>query len=543
MKNARRSTLNETTRGISMSQRWGIGGVVGLAVVLGGVVAGQAQVADRLAEQPPGAAITVTAGRISMTLQDAELKEVLKVFSQQSQMNIIASKDVEDQPITLYLDQVEPLDALAQIMRANGLHYEKIEGSDIYLVKSAAPEAIETQTRVYRLRFATISTSVLGEASAKLVRGLSPYEAVLARGMGTASSSGGGGQPQSGAFSAGVSGGSGPRGIDVVITKLLTEHGNLITDERLNALVVTDIPSNFPRIEQAIAQLDVPTPQVLIEVEVIETTINTSRDLGIEYGTGNEGTLFSFTPATKATLFPFQYKHAKYLAAAGPGLAALGLLDASQFTAVLKAIEKDTDTRILARPKVLTMDNESAVIRLAEDTAIGITATTDANTLQTTTEIERAQTGIILSVTPQINADGSITMLVEPTVNKPVTSTLTSQDQAVLNPKERSTRALVRVKDGMTLVVGGLIDRKEEEVIRKVPFLGDIPLVGKLFRKQDLDHSATELLVFITPHIMRDDGQVVKARELIAGQREQEPSSTRPLIVEEALDTQEQRQR
>ncbi|MBI4323618.1 MAG: type II secretion system protein GspD [Candidatus Omnitrophica bacterium] len=530
------------------------------------VVSGGANPAPDGAEHEPGTQL------VSMDFQDAGLKDVLKIFSQQTGLNVIASRDIKDQTITLYLESVASLDALDQILASSGLIYERAPGSQIYIVKPApAPEQpkITTETRVYRLKFARVSTSRLAKA-AEALGAITPFESrqlaatgtVGASGTGGSSSLGVSGSDSGGYGSSGVSGvsssGEGASGsaqevgVDKVIAKLLTKEGQVVVDERTNSLVVTDIPESFPRIESALNALDVKTAQILIEAEVLETTLSKLKDLGVEWGADSEGSLFTVTPAQRSTRFPFirQSEEGQKQDIIGPestslpaftrsGQISLGTIDASQFMAVLQALQRDTDTKILARPKVLTLDNESAVIRLSSLQAIATQTqqtTVAGGTGVTTTAPERVTTGVILTVTPQVNDDQYVTMLIEPSVTKVITSQIST---SIKDPKTRSARAMVRIRQGETLVLGGLIDRSESETLQKVPILGDIPLLGQAFRNTEIDNTATELIVFVTPRILAEPSvatQVVAAASPPAFQsREQEDLSSRQEEMENVL--------
>ena len=156
---------------------------------------------------------------------------------------------------------------------------------------------------------------------------------------------------------------------------------------------------------------------------------------------------------------------------------------------MLQALEVDSDTKILARPKVLTLDNESAVIRLTSQQAVAIqsVSTTETGTLLAQTP-ERLTTGVILVVTPQVNEGGYITMLVEPSVTKTVTSEVST---TIVDPKTRSARSMVRMRHGQTLVLGGLIDRDQKESLQQVPVLSGIPFLGAAFRNKETKNTAT----------------------------------------------------
>jgi type IV pilus secretin PilQ/predicted competence protein len=460
-----------------------------------------ADVAGAGAEEPWAAPI-----RLSMDFQEAQLGDVLKSFSLQTGINVIASAEIAGNPVTVYFEDVEALDALDQILAAGNLVYERPPGSHIYVIRPKPQEdAPQTLTRVYRLRYGRVSESIFAKAAAAF-GDATPFEASKA-----------GGESQG---SSGVSASDEGVGIDTVVKELLTEEGQVVVDGRTNSLIVTDVASNFPRLEAAIAALDVPTPQILVDAEIIETTVTKLKDLGFEWGGGTEGTLVTYRPSVLSlnsfplSLFKKESVATEFDLAEFDGTvsrrqqAGFALLDMTELDGVLQALETDTDTRVLARPKVLTLDNESAVIRLTSDETTGfkVTASGTGSSAQREVEPIRQSTGVIMSVTPQINDDGYITMLVEPSVTKTVTSKVTppADSGTVRDPKTRSSRTVVRIRSGDTLVVGGLIDRSDEETIRRVPGLSGIPFLGEMFKNVEVNNASSELVVFITPTILRE---------------------------------------
>jgi type IV pilus secretin PilQ/predicted competence protein len=485
---------------------------------------------ELLAEESAEAAFEPA--RVSMTFEEADLRSVLKSFSQQSGINVIAATEISKQPVTVFLEDVTVLDAFDQILKAGRLTYERPAGSDIYIVKpleEAAQAAVGTLTRVYRLKYARVSQSVLAKAAA-IFGNRTPFEA----GLGAATSSGGAS--------------AGDVGIDAVIKNLLTPAGQVVVDGRTNRLMITDVPENFPRLETALAALDVRTSQVMVDAEIIETSLNKLKDLGVEWGTGSEGTLFQLTPAKRESRFPFSQWFGDQgrddllsgsTAIADPRMT-VGTMDASQAVMVLQALETDTDAKILARPKVLTLDNESAVIRLVTDETIGFETTTGETSGTTTSEPERTTTGIVLVVTPQVNEDGYVTMIIEPSVSKTVASKITppSGQATTRDPKTRSSRTMVRVRSGDTLVVGGLIDRDEQESLRRVPVLSGIPFLGEAFKNTEITNNASELIVFVTPQILGGESETQLAssgQAALTGAREQRPGSSRQDLMEQTL--------
>lgn len=501
--------------------------------------------------------------RVSMEFQDANLKDVLRAFSQQTGLNFIASEDVEDRPLTIYLEDVTVLDALDHILAASNTVYTRQPGSQIYLLRPtppAPPPEIVTETRIYRLKFARVSTSRLAKA-ADAFSSITPFEAAqqAASTSGGGAGGGGGGLGGGRGFGGGGGGTSEELGVDKVLEKLLTERGKLVVDERTNSLVVTDVPNNFPRLESALKALDVKTAQVLIETELLETTLSKLKDLGIEYGSGSEGSMVTLTPGVRTTMFPLDWLPGRKTiatttfdtegavvslsgSATQSAVYSLGLIDATQINAVLQALERDTDTKILARPKVLTLDNESAVIKLTTNQAVGFETTTGQATETTTVTPERMTTGIILSVTPQINDGDYVTMLVEPSVTKVVAAQVSppSGSGSVVDPKTRSARALVRIHQGDALVLGGLIDRSEEEVLQQVPILAQIPVLGEVFKNRETNNSESELIVFVTPRILTEPPEQTLASTIVAP-GDGGIGSSRQELIDQALNRLEQR--
>jgi len=403
---------------------------------------------------------------ISMDFQNADLKDVLKVLSQQANLNFIASEKIKDRKITLYLDKVSVKDALSTIMNANNLVYEQELGSEIFVVKEWGRPEVETITMIFPLQYARVKG----------------YELVMA-GEGAGSSNG--------------------LGINEVIEKLVTRYGQVVEDARTNSLVVTDLPSQFPKIEKAIAELDVKLPQVMIEVEVIETSLESIDKLGILWGDATTGILGAAYGAGRSATFPFTKSQGmgKVGQDGNPIELYTGYISAMDLGGTLAMLKKDINTKILARPKILTLNNQTAEINITADTAVSSTTTditAEGGIATSGTTIERYETGVTLMVTPQINKAGEITMSIEPSVINAKSSLLSG----IYDPHTRSVKTTVTISDGETVIIGGLINTEEEKISRKVPFFGDIPLLGNLFRKKDDTATDKELIIFITPHLV-----------------------------------------
>lgn len=391
--------------------------------------------------------------KVYMDFQDVGLNEVLKLFSQQSGLNFIAAEEVKQRNLTLYLSGVTVEEALNAIMKANNLTYEAI-GDKVFIVKESKRPKIDTVTRVFNIDYAQLVSYKEGEE-----------------------------QEQT-------------SGIKAVIEKLLTEYGKVMIDSRTNSLIVTEIPDQMPLIEEMILALDTKTQQVLIDAQIIETNPSTAKRLGYVWGEQ----MFSYVGPSTSTKVPF-FRN-RYLRDSGSKTASFGTLTMSQFSIVQHMIEDLQDIKYLARPKVLTVNNKQAEITISADQAVGISSTSVSSTGQTTQEAERLEVGVSLKVTPQINKDNYITMIIEPTVSRAVQSPFFSQ---FVDRHSRSTKTNVMIRNGETIVISGLIQEDDRKTTTRIPFLGAIPVLGHLFRYDNKSKSRTELIVFLTPHILKTD--------------------------------------
>jgi type IV pilus secretin PilQ/predicted competence protein len=427
---------------------------------------------------------------ISMDFQQAALKDVLKVFSQQAGLNFVATDNIEDKRITLYLDNVTVSDALNSIMSANNLTYEQAQDSAVFIVKESGKSKVALITKVYALDFARIST------------------------------------PKEGAVSEATD-------IKPVIENLLSKGlegevlGSIVVDKRTNSLIVTSIPTDFPMIEDTIRQLDSVTPQALIEAEIVEIQTGALKSLGLEWG-GTDGTFVRFTGPTKLTHFPFTRSHnplSKGLLKITGGTDTettqentLGELSLQEFSLVIKALESENMARYLAKPRIMSLSNETAEIKITADSVIGVKKTSVTDTGEVIEEAERTETGITLKVTPTVNRKGYITMTIEPEVSRAVQSVYFSN---FVDPTKRSAKTTVMVKDGQTIAIGGLLKTDEEDSGRNVPGLSNIPLFGNLFRSKGKRTTQTEIIVFITAHAILEASDAIETAKALEASKQE----------------------
>jgi len=429
---------------------------------------------------------------ISMDLQDANLRDILKIFSIQSGLNFIASEAVENKKITLYLDKVPIKLAMDKLFETNKLIYEFDEEAGIFVVRGKE-EDVDLITEVFKLKHRALSTSNMEKQRA---------------GLFTASLTGGTANTQTSTAAADIS------DIRTMIQQLLSPVGKVSEDNKTNSIIVTDVPNRLPRIRSLIAALDVPQSQVMLDVEMLDVSRDLVDKLGFNFG-DNPIMNIGLTMGSKGIAFPFSSKSFK-----GSGTAlerTAGSLDFSSgfdfWTVSFDLLKKDSSTKILARPRIMTLNYETAEIGITKDEIVSRTEELDEDTNQRTYTYERASSlsltpegiGVYLRVTPMINEEtNEVTLVVNPK-----SSTTTQSAGSVeynLDPEVRASKSIIKAKDGETVVIGGLIKLDKQLIKTKIPVLGDIPVLGMAFRGKDQQkNQERELLVFITPHIIKDN--------------------------------------
>ncbi len=453
---------------------------------------------------------------ISMDFKEAALDNVLKILSQQSGLNFIAAEPVNDRKITLFLDHVPVKDALEKILSANNLTYEIHPGSNIFIVKST--DFNIPVTRIYYLKYATVQSSKMNSTIS-----IDPEETVGGSQSSNSSSTQTSNTPNSSTVKT-------PKtGIAAAIKAVLTKDGNIIEDPRTNSLIVTDIPLQFPLIEQTIARLDIAIPQVLIEVEMLDISKEAADQMGVKFGSN----LLTFKGGERDVLYPwnqnaviqkgFSFSGSEYR---------VGTISAAGLTAALQFLRSLTDTRNLARPRILTLNNETAQIKISTNEAIGIKTQTQSAQGSATQSVtaERVETGIFLTVTPQANSiSGDITMAIVPKVIQARTGG-TFDNKTFKDPEERGSKSILRVRDGDTIILGGLLRTDYSNTSTRLPVLSDIPVLGAAFRHKDKKNTERELVIFITPHIVSENS---KELSMDSATRQQYETSTSLLRLDE----------
>ncbi|MEN6427646.1 MAG: hypothetical protein ABFE13_20010, partial [Phycisphaerales bacterium] len=294
----------------------------------------------------------------------------------------------------------------------------------------------------------------------------------------------------------------------------LSDETYFEADPNTNSLLCMTSTKNYEKIRPIIEELDKPVGQVLIKVLFAEVTHSDGLDLGTEFSMLNMRDTGGSTQSLGAFGKPAtEYKLMDGTTSTTAGLAIRTLEGDLDFT--LRALQETQKLNVLSRPYVLTRNNQTATITVAEEVPIPESETTSGSIGSTTSFTYRSDIGIVLEVTPSINRKGLVNMTVIPKITTRTGETV--QISEGLNPAVFATRSAstqVAVEDGQTIVIGGLIEDQVSETTKKIPLLGDIPIAGALFRRQVKDKSKTELLIFLTPHVAKTPGELTGISEL-----------------------------
>jgi len=384
---------------------------------------------------------------LSLDFKDADILDVLRLIAHKVGMNVLPGKGVSG-VVTVKLDEVPWRKALDLILANLGYIYT----IDDNIIRVDTPTFLlgDTTTRIFKLNYAKAS-----EMLSIVTNMMTTLANQQARRLG---------------------GGSLP---------LL---GTVIEDARTNALIVTDIPYNVNQVEELIKKLDTMTPQVMIEAKIVEVTLDRRDMFGFQWFVEENKGGHSFRIGSYQTEGSPMGDRGEFLYSK--------ISSKHPFESAIQALVIEGKANILSTPKILALDNESAQIIVGED--IPYQQTTSNEKGQILQSVSFRQVGIKLKVTPHINPDNFVMLDVKPEV-----SSLKewAYGMPVISTKEATSQLVV--KDGDTVVIGGIIDDQGTEKLNKVPFFGDLPFVGPLFRKKLTENRKIELLIFITPSIKK----------------------------------------
>tara|TARA_B110001454_G_scaffold158163_1_gene147465 strand:+ start:382 stop:2301 length:1920 start_codon:yes stop_codon:yes gene_type:complete len=294
-----------------------------------------------------------------------------------------------------------------------------------------------------------------------------------------------------------------------------------------NSLVISAQPDILKSLKSVITQLDIRRAQVLVEALIIEVSDQLARDLGVQllysgdgknspaavqrFGNPNPdliaitGSQLSLEGNISSNLTTTASNSLLGLEGMAAGIARIKN-DGESFAAILNIITNDADSNVLSTPSIMTMDNEQASIIVGQEIPITTGETLSMNNSNPFRTVQRQEVGVKLTVTPQINEGNAVKLVINQEVSSvvgPITATATD-----LITSKRQIQTTVLVEDGDTIVLGGLIDDDVQEIEKKIPILGDIPLIGRLFKSTSTSRSKRNLIVFMRPTIIRDIASV-----------------------------------
>ena len=439
--------------------------------------------AEQQAKSHPAASGPKYTGEpISVNLKDVDLKDFFRLIHEISGLNVVLDPDVRGS-LTIVLDDVPWDQALDIVLRNNQLS-RQLDGNVLRIA------SIDTLRKEAELRRAQVEAEALAVDPITVTRFLSYAHSK-----------------------------------DVVSTlkKFLSQRGHIESDDRTNAIIISDIPSAIPPIDRLLGQLDRKTQEVEIEARVVAATRSFARDIGTQlgFGFGNAGAGFGGVPGsvgpgaspisvfnTPAPMYPIigtsapsgntgvQIPLFSNLPAVGPtsGLSFVTASNAVRLDAVLTMAESRGLLKILSRPRVVTQNNIQAVVK--QGVRIPVVTAAQLNGPATTAYIDAL---LRLTVTPQITVENTIFLNVDVENTTPDFGHQVN-NQPTLLTQEATTQVLVT--DGGTVVIGGVIQTSNSVSVSQVPLLGTIPWLGNLFKRQAVSTSNQELIFFITPRIV-----------------------------------------
>ncbi len=282
-------------------------------------------------------------------------------------------------------------------------------------------------------------------------------------------------------------------------------------DTELNALVVRAEPSVMKEIQELVGSLDVRRAQVLIESAIVEVTGDVTQALGVQWAKGDldapvAGTNFSNAGPSLASIAT-GVASGDYSSAVGSGLTLGGFAESGgdvDFGVVIQALKSNTATNLLSTPSIMTLDNQEAEIIVGQNVPFVTGSTASSSNSNPFTTITREDVGVTLKVIPHIHDGEAIRLEVEATAESVSSTTVSGSADHITN--KRSIKTMILSENEETIVLGGLIRDDVREVVSKVPLLGDIPLLGWLFRSKSVESVKSNLMVFLRPTIVSDAG-------------------------------------
>lgn len=381
---------------------------------------------------------------VTIDAEDAYLPSVLKILAEKGNLNIVTGPGVTAGRLSIHMKDVPIDQAVNLVVRAAGLAYERIGNSVLVADSKSLKEETGLSSYIVDLKFADAND--VKEALKDLA-------------------------------------------------------AQIEVDRGGNRLIVVTSPRVISEIEHVVQRLDVPARQVMLEARVVEVSTTDTKKLGIDWDQLNsqsfvivEGNPGPSAPGVPPATLPYV-----------TGLPGRGdiVRQAKAFTTALDLLIREGSARVLANPKIATLNGKAASILIGQRIPFEVTGTTFTGTAGAqTTQIQREEVGIKLTITPLINADGYITTDIQPEVSSVSDFRGVNNDLPVVDTRQASTT--VRLKDGNSVIIGGLLSEEKTHNVTKLPLLGQIPGLGALFQHHSITSSKKDLVIEVTPRIIPD---------------------------------------
>lgn len=406
-----------------------------------------------------GAEKVYTGRKVSLDFKDADIRNILRLIAEVSNLNIIASEDVTGK-ITMRLVDVPWDQALDVVLQARALGMARVGN----VIRVAPLETLKKETQ------AELEAKRAKERLEDLVTELIPVNYATAKELVTQ------------------------------VKSVLSDRGDVKVDDRTNVLIVKDLPRNMGNVKNLVKALDTKTPQVLIEARIVEANLTFQRELGVSWGfetvagnpTGNIGTVSGGLPGGKVVDLPALPKAGtagvlEFLFNSNKGLRELDV--------AISAHEMKGDVRIISSPKIATLDNKEASIE--QGLRIPYLKLTTEGTVTT----DFIDANLKLTVTPHVTNDGNIKLNIKAKKDAP-DRTIEVQGVPSIDKKEAITEVLI--KDNGVVVIAGIYTIEKTDSTEGIPLFSKIPLLGWLFKREAKEDKRKDLLIFISPKIIRD---------------------------------------
>lgn len=427
---------------------------------------------------------TFTGRKISLDFQDVEIRTILQILAKESGMNIVASDSVNGK-MTLSLKDVPWDQALDLVMQARNLDMRQ-QGN---IVNIAPRDELLAKDKAFLQAEKDIADlgALYSQNFQLKYKNVEEFRSILR--LDNADTTGN-------------------------RNTLVSGRGSVLIDPATNTLIVTDTRSVIEKFRKLIDELDVPAQQVMIEARIVEAADGFSRDLGVKFGaTGrkklkNETSAFGWGVNSGfggGDKWEAQTKINLPVAAAANSISLVRAISSGALNLELSASESLSKTKTLANPRVLTQNRKEAKIQSGYEIPFTVTTASGGGN-STNTELKKAVLG--LTVTPNITPDGQIIMTVK--INKDSPAQCASGNNTILCISTKSLNTQAMVENGGTLIVGGIYEENNGNTLTKVPLLGDIPVIGNLFKTRGKKTDRRELLIFITPRIIDTAGNSLR---------------------------------